>query len=161
VVGSLSEYLASNFYWVAREYQYRNIKPRILIEELIEDGHADGPLDYRFWGFEGKPEIIQVDNRPHNINPFYDVDWNRLELRYREQAEVRDISRPANLSQMNAVARALAADFDFVRIDLYTTGNRIYVGELTFTPVGGYLKFIPDTWDAILGDKWLMSKHSV
>ena len=76
MVGSLSEYLASNFYWVAREYQYRNIKPRILIEELIEDGHADGPLDYRFWGFEGKPEIIQVDNRPHNINPFYDVDLN-------------------------------------------------------------------------------------
>jgi len=28
-------------------------------------------------------QLVQVDNRSHSINPFYDPQWNKLDLRYR------------------------------------------------------------------------------
>jgi hypothetical protein len=55
---------------------------------------------------------------------------------------------------MKTVATALARDFDFVRVDLYNVHGRVVFGELTFTPVAGFLKFHPESWDAELGRRW-------
>jgi hypothetical protein len=156
VVEKLQRRLNENHYWVAREFHYYRIQPRLLIEEFLDDGAASGPLDYRFWCFEGRPEVIQVDNHAHSINPFYDSSWNKLSLSYRDQFEECDICRPFSLDEMIRVASALAAGFDFVRVDLYNVHQRVYFGELTFTPVAGKLKLRPDSWDVELGRKWRM-----
>jgi hypothetical protein len=55
---------------------------------------------------------------------------------------------------MIEIAAALSAGFDFVRVDLFHTNERIIFGELTFTPLAGLLKFMPASWDGILGEKW-------
>ena len=90
IINKLSVWLKSNYYWGGREYQYYHIKPRVMIEEYVRNQDGSGPLDYRFWCFKGIPEVIQVDNRAHDINPFFDTKWNLLDLYYREGA-----SRPA------------------------------------------------------------------
>ena len=41
---------------------------------------------------------------------------------------------PERIASMAAAARALAAPFEFVRVDLYDGADGIYFGELTFTP---------------------------
>ena len=38
---------------------------------------------------------------------------------------------------MIEVAEILSADFDYIRIDLYEVGGRIYFGEATFMPGAG------------------------
>jgi len=154
VISRLRNSLDTNYYWVAREYQYYKINPQIIVERIIDDGRSDGPLDYRFWCFHGRPELIQVDNRHHSINPFYDCDWNKLQLRYREDTCDCDIPRPKNLEKMIDIASILSADFDFVRVDLYNVDGHVYFGEMTFTPVAGRMKFEPRSWDEILGRKW-------
>jgi hypothetical protein len=153
----LSVWLKSNFYWNNREHQYYHIKPRVMIEEYLRNQDGSGPLDYRFWCFKGIPEVIQVDNRAHDINPFFDTKWNQLDLFYREGASRPAIEKPINLEQMISIASQLSACFDFVRVDLYNIDGRIYFGELTFTPVGGGLKLRPESWDLKLGEKWEMS----
>lgn len=55
VVDQFDKWLATNYYWITRELQYLGIKPRIMVEEFLDDGNADGPLDYRFWCFHGRP----------------------------------------------------------------------------------------------------------
>jgi hypothetical protein len=155
VVNTLHRWLKDNYYWVGHEYWYYKIKPQIVVEQFLDDGHADGPLDYRFWCFSGRPEIIQVDNHAHSINQFYDPDWNRLLLRYRDGVAEFDIHAPENLSEMLLLASKLSSDFDYVRVDLYNIKGKIYFGELTFTPVAGLLKFKPESWDMILGQKWI------
>jgi len=70
------------------------------------------------------PALIQVDNAAHTINPFYDDQWNCLDLSYRKQMESCSIARPCNLDQMLSAASALAAGFDFVRVDLYNIRAR-------------------------------------
>lgn len=64
------------------------------------------------------------------------------------------IARPANFERMLAIASQLSTGFDFVRVDLYNVDGRIYFGELTFTPMAGYLKLRPESWDLKLGEKW-------
>lgn len=154
-----SRELRRNYYWTAREYHYYAIKPRLLIEDLIDDGQPDGPLDYRLWCFGGSPRLVQVDNHLHSINPFYDVDWNKLHLAYRSHAADAAIARPAGLQEMLRVASALSAGLDFARIDLYYARGRIHVGEITLTPVAGNLRFVPSSWDAALGKMWVPAQR--
>ena len=61
------------------------------------------------------------------------------------------IPKPQNLEKMNEIAEKLAKDFNMVRVDLYNINGKIYFGELTFTPFGGYFKFTPPEWNLKLG----------
>jgi hypothetical protein len=159
IISKLSVWLKSNYYWPGREYQYFHIKPRVMIEECLRNQDGSGPLDYRFWCFNGIPEVIQVDNHAHDINPFFDIKWNLLDLYYREGASRPAIAKPINFEQMMFIASQLSAGFDFVRVDLYNVDGQIYFGELTFTPNGGALKLRPESWDLKLGEKWEMSSQ--
>ena len=53
VIERLHEWLKENYHWRFREYQYHNIKPQVIVEEVLDDGRADGPIDYRFCVFPG------------------------------------------------------------------------------------------------------------
>ena len=48
---------------------------------------------------------------------------------------------------MIEIAKILSADFDFVRVDLYEHNDKVYFGELTFSPWGGIMYSYTD--DAI------------
>lgn len=147
-------WLRENYYWFGREYQYYPIDTMLLAEEFLDDGHDGGPLDYRFWCFHGEPHYIQVDNHDHDINPYYDTDWNLQEVTHRRGTRPFDLPRPAELSTMLEIARAISAGFEFIRVDLYLVRGQVYVGELTFTPAAGKLDFEPREWDARLGALW-------
>lgn len=160
IVKTLAGWLKTNYYWAAREGQYYDIKPRIMIEEYLRCQDGGGPLDYRFWCFGGVPEVIQVDNHAHDMNPFFDAQWNLLDLYYRELADRSFLPKPVNFDQMYEIASRLSAGFDFVRVDLYNIDGNIYFGEFTLTPTGGHLRFRPDSWDIKLGEKWRMCEES-
>lgn len=147
-------WLRENYYWFGREYQYHPIDKMLLAEKFLDDGHPGGPLDYRFWCFHGEPKYIQVDNHAHDINPYYDTSWNLQEFTHRPGLRSVDIPQPQEFPEMMRIARAMSADFEFVRVDLYAVRGQVYVGELTFTPAAGKLYFQPEEWDARLGALW-------
>jgi hypothetical protein len=156
IIERLRVWLKSNYYWGGREHQYYDIKPRIMIEQYLNNEDGSDPLDYRIWCFEGVPEVIQVDNSAHNINPFFDAKWNLLDLHYRAGAPRLSMLKPQNLEEMLAIASKLSAGFGFVRVDLYSVRGAIYFGEYTFTPAGS-LRITPKNWDVTLGRRWLTS----
>lgn len=55
---------------------------------------------------------------------------------------------------MIEVAKALAKDFSFVRVDLYSIRGETYFSELTFYPNGGFATFYPMEWEYKIGE-WL------
>jgi hypothetical protein len=154
IVRKCQEWLKVNLYWVAREAQYRPIKPRIMIEQFLATRDGQPTLDYRFWCFRGNPAMIQVDDHEHSINPFFSTAWKPLDVSYRPNAKACEIPRPANLDTMIGIASNLSQDLDFVRVDLYNIDGRIFFGEMTFTPVGGGFNFSPPEWDERLGALW-------
>ena len=69
-----------DFYKRSREYVYKNIKRKIIVEELILDDSKEIPNDYKIFCFNGKPKFIQVDiNRFKNHKrAFFSIEWEKL-----------------------------------------------------------------------------------
>lgn len=118
-------------------------------------GHPTGPLDYRFWCFGGTVEMIQVDDNAHAMNAYYDRDWTRLSLRFRDRGVETDVDQPPNLEDMIRVASSLSRGIDFVRVDLYSVHGKTYAGEMTFMPTAGSFRFKPEYWEEYFGEKWV------
>lgn len=158
----LSRWLKENFgldQFLGTAWAYKNIKPAIMIEEFI-GLNGKVPLDYKFFCYSGRAEFVQVSlDRfgdaserllDRNFSPL-DV-WNGLKL------YTRDMAKPKNYDKMLGLADTLSKDFDFIRVDLYSVGNKIFFGELTCYPAGGIARFEPKEYDFIFGEKWLLKK---
>lgn len=61
------------------------------------------------------------------------------------------VQMPCNLDEMIVLAEKLAVGIPFLRVDLYNVSGRIYFGELTLYPAGGFGRYTPDEWDDTLG----------
>lgn len=153
----LDRWLKVNYAYMSGEWPYKDITPRIICEEYLEDGLNHSLTDYKFFCFNGKPEFVQVDIdrfASHKRN-FYDLEWNLMDMRLLYPNDKDNILRePKLLDNMIEIAERLSEGFPFVRVDLYYTQNdKIIFGELTFFPEGGTANFEPFKWNEILGKK--------
>jgi hypothetical protein len=61
-----------------------------------------------------------------------------------------------NLEKMVEISKELSKGFPFIRVDLYSPGDRIVFGELTFYPEAGFCIFQPEDYDLILGNDLIL-----
>lgn len=147
-----------------REWAYTGIKEsRCIVEEYLENetNPEVGIPDYKFFCFNGKPYCIQydIDRYVNHKKNFYDIEWNNLEVTSDCPGfDDRATPKPEGLNSMLKVAETLAADFPFVRVDLYYLKGQVYFGELTFYPWSGYVRFNPDEFDFTLGKEFKIDK---
>ena len=153
----LNKHLSRNYFWQGREWPYKNVKPRIVCEKYMVDESGIELKDYKIFCFDGEPKLIQVDFdrfRDHKRN-IYDLDWNLVDLTIKYPRDPnKTIARPDKLDEMLDVARKLSAGIPHVRVDLYSIGDKIYFGELTFTHGAGYEPFYPESYNELFGS-WL------
>jgi hypothetical protein len=150
------KWLESNYYKRSKEWCYKNIKRRILIEEYLGDG-LQPPSDFKFFCFGGVVKLIQLDLDRyvgHKRN-MYDREWNLLDFEYRYPSDKdKFLEKPKQLNLMIEIAEKLSAGTKFVRVDLYCIGNDVRFGEITNYPEGGEGRFKPQSWDLSLGEMW-------
>lgn len=134
------------------ERQYRKIKPRIICEANISKDNCL-PIDYKIFCFKGVPKFIQVDleRATNHLRDYYDLDWNILPFGNEYPRSGQKTDKPSNLSEMIEIAQKLSKNFEHVRVDLYFQNQKIYFGELTFTPQNGMGRFDPPEYDEIIG----------
>ena len=148
-----------------REWPYLKSESRIIVERLLkDDAHINNAVnDYKFFCFNGKPEyIICVSDRYSDKcnHLVYDTDWNKVKV-VSEGARIdEDAAEPDTLDQMIDVTKALSKDFPFARVDLYSIKDKVYFGEITFFPWSGYMHFTPDSFDYILGEKFVLPQRN-
>lgn len=158
----LQKWLRRDIYSSGREWSYKNIKPRIIVEELLEsnDQEFEGITDYKFMCFNGKAKyiIVDVDRHVEHKRNIYDLNWNIINVST-DYPNFDDImEKPEGLDEMIEVANKLSKEFPFVRVDLYWVNNKVYFGELTFYPWTGYVQFQPDEFDYTLGKLFELNK---
>lgn len=150
--------LKRNFYYVGREWPYKNVKPRITVEELIEDNENEDLNDYKFMCFGGKVKCSFVCTDRRSADglkvTFFDKDWNKMPFSRHYPSSDKTIEKPKNYNKMIELSEKLAKDLCFVRIDFYEANGKIYFGEITFFPGCGLEEFTPDEWDYTLGS-WI------
>ena len=150
----LNSELNTNFYYRTREWQYKNILPRIIVEKMLLDENGNLPIDYKIWCMNGKVIMFQVDtgSQGNHIITFFDKNWKVLPFKKAYPIN-ENVNIPNNLEEMLQIAEKLSKDFLFVRVDLYNINNKVYFGELTFHPESGFGKFYPENSDFELGKK--------
>lgn len=139
----------SDIYGMSREWHYKEIRPRVIVEQLL----GGSLLDYKFFCNNEGPFMIQVDVdrfTDHRRN-IYDMSWNLMPQRIRYENSERSIEKPKNLSAMIELAKVLSSDFQFCRIDLYEHRDKVYFGEITLHPGGGVEPFDSYSSDLEMG----------
>jgi hypothetical protein len=151
----MAAWLRQGIFWNGREWPYKAVPRRIVIEEYLQDS-SGGLRDYKFYCFNGVPRFVQANSGrtgPDHAQNFYSLDWQILpfakDLLPRPDIE---IPQPAFLARMIEIACDLAARFPYVRVDFYDIDGRIVFGEMTFYPASGLPDFIPDSQDFICGE---------
>jgi len=135
--------LRHNYYYRWREWPYKDIRPRIIAEQLMEDDVLGGLPDYKFFCFDGHVDCVMVcvDRHLHDVKfYFFDREWKFV----KPNIEVQDlpddftIPKPPCINEMFDIAAQLSKGLPFSRIDLYSVSGKIYFGEITFFPDSGY-----------------------
>lgn len=147
-------------YYVALCKGYENIKPRIIIEEFIEE-IALTDSDYKIFCFNGKAKLFYIANnfamnKSHESQKvsYYDIHGERLPIIYDGygQNNIQKLEINERVKEMLKISETIAKDFPFVRVDFFNTKEKLYLAELTFTPGGGFGKYEPLEWDYKIGE---------
>lgn len=143
IFDKIKEWISLNYAYVTGyEWQYEQITPGIIIQPDY------GQLkDWMFWCENGEIKYVQTARKlGKNLEEFFtftDADGNKPDA-YIGVEPMRFYmleSEKVILEKMKPIAKTLASDFKFVRVDLYYINGQVKFGELTFSPCSGKLLF--------------------
>jgi len=159
----LNKYVESIYSFDGGEWPYWHVKPKLLVEEYLEDQFSQ-LVDYKVFCFEGEPRIVMVcmDRNTDTKKLYLDTNWKVQPFMDSKYSKIRsglsvEFPRPESLDKMLNYANILAYGTAFLRVDFYDLFGECRFGELTLYPEGGVgegVNFVPDEWNYTLG-KWL------
>ena len=132
------------------------MKPRIIIEQYMEDESGYELKDYKFFCFNGEVKCLFVasdrgkDDDETKFD-FYDLEWNLLPFTNGHPNSNKMMKKPENYDKMVEISERLSQGIPHVRVDLYNINGHIFFGELTFFHWSGLMPFNPPEWDYNLG----------
>lgn len=156
---AINKALSYNFYWNSREWPYKSVKPRILIEEYMPALAGEQPLDYKFFCFNGVPKYVKVNLKckvGHKSNWYTLPDWkfvNNSSTFIDVCDESVRILKPDCIDRIYELIHVLTKGLPQVRLDFYIDGNNIFFGEFTFFHGSGFEVFKDDNFDLELGSQ--------
>ncbi|UKK59603.1 glycosyl transferase [Prevotella communis] len=163
-LNKLSKGLQRNYYYQNREWPYKNVVPRIIAEQYMED--EDGELkDYKFFCFNGEPKYMFIASDRFNPNEetkfdFFDMAFNHLPFINGHPNATKKVVKPKGFEEMKIIAGKLSKGIPQVRVDFYDINGKVYFGEMTFFHWSGLVPFEPVEWDRLFGESIILpSKH--
>ena len=146
---------STSLFNVDKEIQYKYIQPKIFIEQYL----GDNLNDYKLYCINGKVQFILImkdrfskvckiylnrELKPLNINTG-GLTCTNTELNISVE----------KLKRMVEISEKISSIFEFSRIDFYLVQDKIYFGEITFTPKSGNIHITPDSYDKEISKKWV------
>lgn len=137
----LKHYLKRRYFYEHREWPYKNVPPRIIAEEFMENASGEPLIDYKFYCFNGEgPKFLYVSKGLENHSTatisFLNLDWSFA---------------PFGRKDYKPFLTLLSKNTMFLRVDLYEINGKVYFSELTFTPGAGYTPFENESQDLEIG----------
>ncbi|MCH5320251.1 MAG: glycosyl transferase [Eubacterium sp.] len=153
---TLQHFYKREYYYIQREWPYKNVPHRIIAEKYMVDESGTQLKDYKFFCFDGEPKAVQIvtDRTVSKRSDFFDINFNRLPFARGSNNSGKEIKKPQGYDEMVRLAKVLSQGFAHIRVDFYDVNGKVYFGELTFFSNSGFSKFHPDKYDKIFGD-WI------
>lgn len=143
-------------FWGIFELQYKNIVPKVYIEELLIPKPNSLFKEYEIYCLNGNVEFIQYcvcTNDGLTYRTYYDKDFKEADFAVYRKMKSPFIPDEKNKEKLIEYAQILSSGFPFVRVDIFEVNEILYFGEMTFTPHCGNIPISPSEYDAILGNK--------
>lgn len=156
----INKCLKNNFFYAFREWPYKNIKPRIIIEKYMTDESGIELKDYKFFCFNGEPKLLFVAiDRPYDTKfNFYDMNFKKLPFKQHYENFDKKVEKPKGFDKMIELSKKLSKNIPHVRVDFYDINGQVFFGEMTFYHFGGIEKFEPEEWDYKIGNMLKLPK---
>ena len=152
----INKFLKRKYYYAHREWPYKNVKPRIIVEKYMEDMKNKSMRDYKFFCFNGRPKVLYVSVGSHSENQkiaFFDMNFKYMPIKRKDYENFHVIpKKPKNFDEMKRLSSKLSDGIPHLRVDWYEINGKLYFGELTFTTCAGYIPFVDSGWDKKLGE---------
>lgn len=163
IIKKAAAWLNEDYSKMGDEWHYSLIKPKLLVEQKITNKN-EALRDYKFHRFTNIDgsyrQILQVvaeRSEQGYETVFFDVKnldnilhspFNyKLVLSSREKEAIQEILR---------LNESLCTEYKYVRLDWYITKEKIYFGEITFTPGAGRSSSFSGAFGEEIGKLWLM-----
>lgn len=155
----LTKSLKTNYFIRGREWPYKNVERKILAEEYIDSLGKQESIEYKVTCFNGKVVFITICRGIAHAaldlrkNDFYDCDFNFLPFRteFYDNSGIKN-KKPPFWDEMIKQSEKMAEGTHYLRVDFYDIGGKLVFGEATFFTWSGFMKFLPEEYDLILGN---------
>ncbi|MEX9756559.1 ATP-grasp fold amidoligase family protein [Providencia vermicola] len=161
ICNKFNKYITSHMGKAIDEPFYDIERPHIIFEKLIKHHDGSYPSDYKIHIFNSQQSqsiFIQVDsdrfgNHKRSIyNEELLIQSFSIQPKYDEVGDKYIF--PDNIAELIKLAKSLASQFKYVRVDMYNVDGKIYFGELTFCHGSGWEPISPKKADFMLGQLW-------
>ena len=152
--------LTKNYYEISREWNYKNISPRIIVEPFLD---MNKYLDYKFFVFNGKVEFFAIikgindDNGNQSLDSqlnLYDTKLKPLQVDIKRKGfDDSHFNFSDYIDEMINISEELASPFPFCRVDFLVSSEKYLFGEMTFHPNGGEMVLYPMKNEYYYGNK--------
>lgn len=149
----LESSLRRNYFWFSREWAYKDVTPRIIIEKKLETDEPV-PKDWKIFCLNGKAKFwfIAHDRMGDIKFDYYDMDWNKLPVVQGHPNSDIVPEKPECWDNMVECAELLSKGIPCLRVDFYVDKyGQFYIGELTLTHFSALVPFEPEEWDYKFG----------
>lgn len=167
-IRKLTRGLKKNYFLQNREWPYKNIKPRIIVEQYMTNSiePIDELSDYKWFCFDGEPKAMFIATDrflkgEETKFDFYDTEFRHLPFTNGHPNATKTIVKPHSFDAMKSLATKLSQGLPQVRVDFYDVNGHIYFGELTFFHWSGLTPFEPIEWDYKFGEYLKLPKKCV
>ncbi len=139
----VNKWLKRDYYKIHREWPYKNVKPRIIAEEYMENKDHTSIKDYKFYCFNGQADYVMICTGRETGHPkfyFYDKEWNFMRNMSNDgmKLEGKLEEKPIGIEKMFEIAEKLSQGIKFVRMDLYNVNEKIYFRRIYVFPSSGF-----------------------
>lgn len=144
-------------FWYGREWPYKNVKAKVIVEKYMEDSKTKDLRDYKFFCSNGVPILMyvatdrQADGDEVKLD-FFDMDYRHIDVRQGHPNANIIPQKPQKFQLMKELASELSKGIPHVRVDFYEANEEVYFGEMTFYHFSGFLPFEPKEWDLKFGE---------
>jgi len=154
----LKKRMKVNHYFHTKEYPYKTIKPKIIIEKLLLNESGKIPNDIKIHCFNSKPRLIycSIDRELQDYRCIFDENFKPVSMTWGKDPskfKIKEIDKPKKFKEMLDIASELSSGFPYVRIDIYDMEDKIYFGEMTFFQGSGFDPIFPKEMDYFWGSQ--------
>ncbi|EXB32975.1 MULTISPECIES: ATP-grasp fold amidoligase family protein [Acinetobacter] len=163
IVQTAEVWLKNDYSKVVDEWHYSLIKPKLLVEQKITKKN-EALRDYKFHRFTSIDgsyrQILQViaeRSEQGYETVFFDVkDLDNILHSPFNYNLVLSLHEKEAIQKILRLNESLCTEYKYVRLDWYITKEKIYFGEITFTPGAGRSSSFSGAFGEEIGKLWLM-----